>query len=237
MPPPPAKKQKTGHDFDNSRGPLKNKSDGLLPVTVWASILEYLELSEVMKALLLCRDVAFQATNEVTILTITRSNELDARLSRRFPNIKDICVKPLMDTLERDGTMLLNVDVTERIVPFLTSFNQLEEFWLPGPPVYDYRSCQGPAGHNVAYKDMISSFCGAFKANALRPDLHLEGFIGGSLSSKSKYLSHCCEMNAIGSEDASCKLCRRICANLPLYNVCDNIALSLDRWCTDPISV
>ena len=217
MPPPPAKKQKTGHDSDNSRGPLKNKNDGLLPVTVWASILEYLELSDVMKALLLCRDVAFQATKEVTTLVISRSNELDARLSRRFPNIKRISLRSLMSSSETDETRILNVDMAERVVHFLTSFNQLEVCNVIDSSFYDYQNCQGPVGHEVSYKEMIVSFCNAFKANALRPGLYLEGFIGGCLPPH--YLSHCCEMNATGSDDASCKLCRRICSNLPLYNV------------------
>ena len=140
-------------------------------MAVWASILEYLELSDAMKALLLCRDVAFQATKEVTRLNITRSNELDARLSRRFPNIKVIIVRSLMNSSETDGTMILNVETVDRIVPFLTSFNQLEECYVTDPPFYNVDTCEGPLGHEVSYNEMIVSLCNAFKANALRPDL------------------------------------------------------------------
>ena len=213
MPPPPAKKQKTGHGSDHSRGLHKVKNTGALPVAVWASILEYLELSDVMQALLLCRDVAFQATKEVTVLTISRSSELDARLSRRFPNIDEVFVQSFVGSSKTDGTTVLNVDMAERIVPFLTSFNQLETCWVIDSSFYDYQTCQGPEDHGVSYMEMVSSFCSAFKANAFRPDLDLEGFIGGWLPPY--FLSRRCERN----DGAACKLCRRICSNLPLYNV------------------
>ena len=89
---PPTKKRKTasaGSD-QGAKGGTKTKGREALqlPATVWVSVFQYLSLSDVMRALLISRSVAFDASKEVTELNVMRSSELDARISRRFPNVE-----------------------------------------------------------------------------------------------------------------------------------------------------
>lgn len=219
---PPTKKRKTasaGSD-QGAKGGTKTKGREALqlPATVWVSVFQYLSLSDVMRALLISRSVAFDASKEVTELNVMRSSELDARISRRFPNVKGIYVYSLLSE-----TSILNTDIAEGLVPFLISFNKLEAC-LAFPPsassdyssdYYDCDYCRGPANHAASYKEMLMSFSNAFKVNALRPDLVLHGIIGGTIP----HITHFCKRTRIESEDEPCRFCQRICSNFPLFNV------------------
>lgn len=225
---PPTKKRKTapaGSDQGAKGGGGTKTTKGRevlqLPATVWASVLHYLAITDAMRALLISRGVAFDAANELTLLHVSHPTELDARLSKRFPGVQEIHVHCLVRNSSDGEGVILCADTAERLVYFLTSFQNLS--WVrvipPAPRYrsYDYKRCQGPANHAEVYKELLSSLCNAFKAKSLRTSLGISGIIGEWMTAAPVDRTHRCDVH--DSVEAPCRLCRRICSYLPLYNV------------------
>ena len=115
-----------------------------LPPDVWASVMEYLPLSNTLSLSLTCKTIYKESIPLVKTLHITRSSDLDCRLCRRLQGVTDVYIYSLVQlqsviTFGDEGITsgnILSIDheTTIRSVPFLSmmGFPKLERVFFGG---------------------------------------------------------------------------------------------------------
>ena len=121
----PSKRSKT---TNNERNAVE--ANLTLPPVVWASIMEYLPLSNTLSLSSTCKTIYKETTPLVKMIHITESSDIDCRLCKRFRGVTDIFIYSLVKlelvTIFGDEGViagnLLSIDheTTIRSVPFLS---------------------------------------------------------------------------------------------------------------------
>ena len=199
-----------------------------LPATSLARVLDYMEYTDVRRALLAGKCFAFEAAKHVRTLSIMLSSELDVPAARRFADVKEVNILCLIAFTDprRSYNHSLSVDAALGAVPFLSAFPRLEKvFFGCFEPINDPRilhkrhyvhyHCRTPDDHRTYILGLVTGLCGAIKARLLSK--HLTSIAGLELY----YLILACR-DTEENPDRPCDMCRRICTYFPLQHVLDS---------------
>lgn len=204
-----------------------------LPATIIGQALGFLPYRDVRSALLAGKSIARDSTPYVTTLSICSERELDSPSARRFPNVTNVnimCLFRLVDTsVQSNGTVLLvkapriSPTVPSRICPFLQQFPRLRAIFVgmarESPETFRFNLTyytrmnltRAECSYDL-YKNLLWSFCGAFRTRSLPSDLTFEDNPLDSSLELSVLQPWCSNPESPLDED----LCREICATFPL---------------------
>ena len=205
-----------------------------LPAASIGQVLGFLPYRDVHTVLLAGKSIARDSTPYVTTLSICSERELDIPSARRFPNVTNVnimCLFRLVDTtVPSDGTVLvrkaprISPNVPSRICPFLQQFPRLKAIFVgmarESPETFRFNLTYTRLNYFIPrvecsydlYKNLLWSFCGAFRTRSLPSDLTFEDNPLDSSLELSVLQPWCSSPESPLDED----LCREICATFPL---------------------
>ena len=188
-----------------------------IPAAVWGHVMDYLPYTDVLQCLLVNRLLSFEASAFVDELHIFKSCEVNQEFfttnRRRFQNVSEISIMCLLSKVSHwsseNPKHTLNVDMIDKIVPFLQTFPKLAICWFGGWDEkllryqnYDEEQCVGPEDHAEQYRRLLEHLLKAFDERTLPQALVFDDF------------EIVCSDNT-----ADCEFCERICATFPLPTI------------------
>ena len=203
-----------------------------LPAPCLAAVLNFMRYADVRQCMLAGKMMAVEAAGHVETLNITKASELDAPSARRFRSASEVNVLCLVSETDAEDDRedrqyppdQISMETVTRVVPFLSSFPNLERIFLGGLFLegavweryqYNHDECIDPRDHQAIFKALIQNIIGGFQSRTLTQILELDGILdSGQLQ--------CADADDDADDgrenpDHPCQFCRHLLSSFPLH--------------------
>lgn len=106
---------------------------GLLPADLWADVIDFLDLSEMICACLISNLFLREVIPQIRAIEVENANQLRAFIGRRFSGASVVSISCLFQYHDRNTpSFKMKYDAIERVVPFIANCSSIESVFFTG---------------------------------------------------------------------------------------------------------